>query len=146
MYIEGVVVAAAVVWVAYLLWRVEKLKNMFKEIEVATDNYNKKGMELRRELIALLLLEDKRFLAKASAKTRDKILTEQAEDIKFIFENSIVGDQIVNGKAIPDLGVGDYLQDAFQDDTLVYLEGKQYDETNTLEIKNTMELKIKELD
>lgn len=141
MYVESWIVAVVLILVIYLLWRVATIKSGVKVLTDAIEEYTDKNMELRRELIGLLIVEDSRFLAKVSPKTKDKVLTEQANDIRAMFANSIASDRNINGHLIKDNTVEEYLRDAFEDHDIDYIES-DIDTTNW-SIKNAIEFKMK---
>ena len=102
MYVDNFWIIVALIWIIYLLWRVWKLKRIQQWIIDATNRYEGKNRNLDRSLCNILIYYDAVFLRKVQAKTREKILKEQANMLRIAFTDNTFDEYItMDGKIIP---------------------------------------------
>lgn len=101
MYIEPFWIAVAAILIIYLAWRVEILKSIIKDYDNIFNVYRQKKESLDRNLVRTLVYFDSKYIPKLSEKNRDKILTEQAEELHSHFKNNYAEPMYLNGKLVP---------------------------------------------
>lgn len=101
MFIESYWVIIAIIVIVYLAWRVSSMKSRIDIVGKKLDEYVMNKELTIKELCNLLAIEDARFLAKASDKTIDKVLSAQAHDILLIFRNHHTSDCVLSDGPFP---------------------------------------------
>ena len=112
MFVEVWVIAAVAIVAIYLLYRSEKLSALIKDLTVVSESFDKSQLALNRQLFEVVLYEDSRVFSKLQKKQREKIILEQANDIRLAFENSYKGTHYVNGRIVNDRPMEFYLSNA----------------------------------
>lgn len=100
MYIEPFWIAVIAIVIIYLAWRVTILKNVIAGLDNIINTYRAKKESLDRDLVRTLMYFDSKYIPKLSEKNRDKILTEQAEELRCHFKNNYVEPMYLNGKIV----------------------------------------------
>lgn len=100
MYIEPFWIAVIAIVIIYLAWRVTILKNVIAGLDNIINTYRAKKESLDRDLVRTLIYFDSKYIPKLSEKNRDKILTEQAEELRCHFKNNYVEPMYLNGKIV----------------------------------------------
>lgn len=142
MYINQFWLIVAALWIAYLLWRIWKLKSISQQILNIFDEYESKMLGLSKGLCDILIYHDALFLRKASQKTRKKILEEQANDLRITFENNTLKEFWVNGKLERTAGPMDLLSRSLNSPVE---ESDDYRETNE-DIADSLDTRIEEVE
>lgn len=101
MYIEPFWIAVIAIVIIYLAWRVAILKNVIAGLDNIINTYRAKKESLDRDLVRTLIYFDSKYIHKLSEKNRDKILKEQAEELRCHFKNNYVEPMYLNGKIVP---------------------------------------------
>ena len=111
MYIESWIVVVVVIVIVCLLVTITTQHNKFQSAAKLLAEQDKKELQLRRQLVNLLLSTDKHLLAKTTKATKDRIILEQADSLRRIFSASIMS-FVVNGEVIEDRPLEFYIKNA----------------------------------
>jgi hypothetical protein len=101
MYIETYWVVIIAIWIIYLLWRVEHLKSVLRQAGNLFEYYQKKKEGLERDLVRMIVYFDSKLTARLPKKTQDKILSEQANELRCHFRNNYAESVSLDGKLTP---------------------------------------------
>lgn len=101
MYIDSFWIIVAIVWIIYLLWRVERLKGLLREAGSLFEYYQKKKEHLEKDLVKTIVYFDSKLITKLSKKTQEKILSEQANELRCHFKNNYAEPVVLGGKLTP---------------------------------------------
>lgn len=101
MYIDSFWVIVAIVWIIYLLWRVERLKGLLREAGNLFEYYQKRKEGLERDLVKAIVRFDSELIPKLSKKSQDKILLGQANVLYCYFKRNYAEPVVLGGKLTP---------------------------------------------
>jgi hypothetical protein len=101
MYIETYWVVIVAIWIIYLLWRVEHLKSVLREASNLLEHYQKRKEGLEKDLVRMIVYFDYKLITKLPKKTQDKILSEQANELRCHFKNNYAEPVFLDGKLTP---------------------------------------------
>jgi hypothetical protein len=101
MYIETYWVVIVAIWIIYLLWRVEHLKSVLREAGNLLEHYQKRKEGLEKDLVRMIVYFDYKLITKLPKKTQDKILSEQANELRCHFKNNYAEPVFLDGKLTP---------------------------------------------
>lgn len=142
MYVDTWIIGVAIVIFLYLVFRLEKRAVLIKDLLAVSDSIDKSQLHLNRQLIDAILYEDSRVFSKMSQKQRDKILLDQANDIRIAFASSYKGTYYVNGQIVNDRPIEFYLSSALGS-PVEYIEKDP--STTNFSIVEAMRARIEEL-
>lgn len=98
MYIDTFWLVIIGIWIAYLLWRIYKLSSTLKQFGEFFDKYIDYDTRLHATLLNILIYEDATLLRKLSAKSREKIIKRQADNLRKAFKHCTFDKYMFNGK------------------------------------------------
>ena len=100
MYIESFWVIVLAIWIIYLLWRVSSLSSKMNEVANVFAEYQHEKELLEWNLCLVLIHFDSEIVCKLPKKTQEKILHNQANELRCAFYNhhiepvSIAGEKL----------------------------------------------------
>lgn len=86
MYIEWGLIIVFALWVAYLLWRISKLKKFYNELEIELNKFDKQNTLFASSLCSLIKKATLKATKAGPKNSRNNFAKEQADSIVRTFK------------------------------------------------------------